>query len=434
MEKEKITLKISDKTVKKVPKKIILKKGTMNKNPFFNKSEVLIKARNLRVEFGKGSNKLVALKNLNFNIYKGEVLGLVGESGSGKSTTGRALTGLLDRTAGTVQIKDFKLPSKTKNIKGLIKKKMINNVQMIFQDPTDSLNSQKTILNVVSEGLVNNNVKEILFTSKYNSIKMDLWKNYSILLDEYIIFSEKDLSDKHAKFDKKSNELIDALDKIKEIYPSTKVYISFIQGGLKETFLSNKSKKELIERKVIELLNEVGLDQGSLNRYPLEFSGGQQQRVGISRALAVNPSFIVADEPISALDVSIQAQVINIFNEMKEKYNLTMLFIAHDLRMVEYISDRIAVMYKGEIIEIGKTESVTKNPIHPYTKILLENIPSIDDLENINGSKVYNSNIWNPKKEKKIWHQIGEENHFIFASKSEYKKIRNNEGKGVKNA
>jgi oligopeptide transport system ATP-binding protein len=127
--------------------------------------------------------------------------------------------------------------------------------------------------------------------------------------------------------------------------------------------------------RVIELLRLVGLSHEHANRFPSEFSGGQRQRVGIARALAVNPRFIVCDEPISALDVSIQAQIVNLFKDLRQRLNLTYLFIAHDLSMVKYISDRVAVMYLGKIVEIAASREIYKNPLHPYTEFLLASIP-----------------------------------------------------------
>jgi oligopeptide/dipeptide ABC transporter ATP-binding protein len=137
------------------------------------------------------------------------------------------------------------------------------------------------------------------------------------------------------------------------------------------------TKPERLAR-VEEVMVEVGLDPGAMNRYPHEFSGGQRQRIGLARALALRPRFIVCDEPVSALDVSIQSQVINKMTELKEKHRLTYLFISHDLSVVEYISDRVAVMYLGEIVELAPSEELYKKPLHPYTQALLSAVPTID--------------------------------------------------------
>ena len=133
-----------------------------------------------------------------------------------------------------------------------------------------------------------------------------------------------------------------------------------------------------LEAKTINLLQRVGLREGQIDRYPHQFSGGQRQRIGIARALAMQPQFIVADEPVSSLDVSIQAQVINLLEELQEEFHLTYLFISHDLSVVNYISDRVAVMYLGHIVEEGKTDDLFANPLHPYTKALLAAIPRVN--------------------------------------------------------
>ncbi len=235
-----------------------------------------------------------AVDGLNFDVYKGETLGLVGESGCGKSTTGRAILQLYRPTAGTVQFDGKDLVK----MKGEELRHMRRQMQMIFQDPYASLNPRMTVGSIVSEPLEVHNIG---------------------------------------------------------------------------------TKAERLER-VRELLKIVGLNPYFINRYPHEFSGGQRQRIGVARALAVNPSFIVCDEPISALDVSIQAQVINLLEDLQEQFGLTYLFIAHDLSVVRHISDRIAVMYLGKVVELADRDELYRNPMHPYSQALLSAVPIPDPV------------------------------------------------------
>lgn len=270
-----------------------------NTNGKQEKREVLVKVQNLKKHFPirrgvfrKQVGAIQAVDGVDFNIYKGETLGLVGESGCGKSTTGRTILQLLDATEGQVFFNGEEL---TAIKKGEMRKKR-RQMQMIFQDPYASLNPRMQVGNIIGEPLAIHNIG-------------------------------------------KSNER---------------------------------------SERVQELLAVVGLNPYFVSRYPHEFSGGQRQRIGIARALATNPSFIVADEPISALDVSIQAQVVNLMDDLKAQLGLTYLFIAHDLSMVRYISDRVAVMYLGRIVEMGERDDIYDRPLHPYTQALLSAIPIPD--------------------------------------------------------
>ncbi|EGJ27146.1 ABC transporter ATP-binding protein [Streptococcus porcinus] len=187
----------------------------------------------------------------------------------------------------------------------------------------------------------------------------------------------------------------------------------------------NKAERE---KRVQELLERVGLNRDHATRYPHEFSGGQRQRIGIARALAVKPKFIIADEPISALDVSIQAQVVNLMQRLQEERGLTYLFIAHDLSMVKYISDRIGVMHWGKMLEIGTSDDVYNNPIHPYTRSLLSAIPEPDpDIERQRVAEIYDPSIEMDGQERQM-HEITP-GHFVLSTEAEAEAYRSQQNK-----
>ncbi|WP_019241284.1 MULTISPECIES: ABC transporter ATP-binding protein [Bacillus] len=184
------------------------------------------------------------------------------------------------------------------------------------------------------------------------------------------------------------------------------------------------TKQERME-KVYQLLETVGLNKEHANRYPHEFSGGQRQRIGIARALAVQPDFIIADEPISALDVSIQAQVVNLMKKLQQEKGLTYLFIAHDLSMVKYISDRIGVMYFGKIVELTTSEELYKNPLHPYTKSLLSAIPQPDPVsERLRKRITYNPSMHQYSQDEEVKMREVNPGHFVLCSEKEYKQYQ----------
>ncbi|CEG26109.1 ABC transporter ATP-binding protein [Bacillus sp. B-jedd] len=185
-----------------------------------------------------------------------------------------------------------------------------------------------------------------------------------------------------------------------------------------------KNRKERMQR-VYELLETVGLNKEHANRYPHEFSGGQRQRIGIARALAVEPDFIIADEPISALDVSIQAQVVNLMKKLQREKGLTYLFIAHDLSMVKYISDRIGVMYYGKMVELAPAEELYKNPFHLYTQSLLSAIPLPDpDSERTRKRKAYDPNVHNYGENEKVEMREVTPGHFVYCSEKEFEQFK----------
>ena len=348
--------------------------------------EVLLRVENLQQYFSMGKHELKAVDGVSFDIYKGEVFGLVGESGCGKTTTGRSIIRLYDITGGSVYYKGERICAGTRSYKDAIKKarkdlkegtitkeecdkiiaenrveikkaqadhkkwsrknkdnQLINEIQMIFQDPIASLDPRMTVRDIIAEGLVIRGVKD----------------------------------------------------------------------------------KEYIDNMVYKMLETVGLVQEHASRYPHEFSGGQRQRIGIARAVIMNPELIIADEPISALDVSIQAQVINLLNELSEQMGLTILFIAHDLAVVKYFSHRIAVMYFGKIVELGTSDELFAHPFHPYTRSLLSAIPLPDPITEKNRKReTYNPILAHDySKEGPSMREVYP-GHFVYCNTEEFERYQ----------
>ena len=312
--------------------------------------EVLVSLKNVDITFGKGDKAFKAVKNVSFDIYKGETFSLIGESGSGKTTIGRAVIRVNPCSAGEILYKGVRISGK---IPRSLDREVIRNVQMVFQDPAASLNERATVDYIISEGLY----------------------NFHLYKDE---------ADRVAKVD--------------------------------------------------NIIKEVGLLPEHLTRYPHEFSGGQRQRIGLARAMVMEPELVVADEPISALDVSIRAQVLNLLKKFQKEQGTTYLFIAHDLSIVRFISDRIGIIYKGEIVEIAEAEELFNFPMHPYTHSLISAIPIPDPmLEKNKELFTYDPSIHDYSVDKPEMVDIGH-NHFVYGNKAEierYKKLRA-EGKKVK--
>lgn len=263
--------------------------------------EPLIRVQNLKKHFPitagvfrRQVGTVKAVDGISFDLLPKETLGLVGESGCGKTTAGRTVLNLYTATEGKVYFGQTEVTALGGNQLRLIRQKM----QMIFQDPQDSLNPRMTVGSIISEPL------------------------------------------------------------------------------MEHTKASGSQRTERVE----ELLQAVGLNAKYMNRYPHEFSGGQRQRIGVARALALNPEFIICDEPIAALDVSIQAQVVNLLEDLQEKFGLTYLFISHDLGMIRHIARRVAVMYLGHIVEIATSQDLYRRPQHPYTQALLSAVPTHDPV------------------------------------------------------
>lgn len=258
--------------------------------------DVLVRADHVKVYY-KGKNRrsgtVKAVDDVSFDIMRGETFGVVGESGCGKSTLGRALIRLLKPTDGHIYLEGTDMAG----LKGAELKEMRRKAQIIFQDPSASLNPRRTIRQILTEPF--------------------------------------------------------------EIH--------------------QMAGKMNVEARIMELLNLVGLDDYHLSRYPHELSGGQKQRIGIARALALEPDLIICDEAVSALDVSVQAQVLNLLKELKEKLGLTYFFISHNLNVVYQVSDRVGVMYLGRIVEIADYDQLYEKRYHPYTEALLSAIPQVGE-------------------------------------------------------
>lgn len=243
--------------------------------------------------------------------------------------------------------------------------------------------------------------------------------------DGQVLFNGESVHGKKSKADlKKFNRKMQMIfqDPYASLNPRMTV-ADIISEGIDIHGLAN-NQQERMER-VYELLETVGLNKEHANRYPHEFSGGQRQRIGIARALAVKPDFIIADEPISALDVSIQAQVVNLLKNLQREKGLTYLFIAHDLSMVKYISDRIGVMYFGKLVELAPADDLYENPMHPYTQSLLSAIPLPDpETERTRQRKTYDPSLHNYAKDEQLEMREIRPNHLVYCSLKEFEQLK----------
>ena len=298
--------------------------------------EVLLKVEHLCQYFGPTK----AVDDVSFEIHKGEVFGLVGESGCGKTTTGRSIIKLYDITSGSIYFKGKRIAAGTKSYRDAIAAKRAEIRQLKKSGQPDAAERIEACKQEIDRQRA-----EIVKAKKDH-------KEAGIVTDIQMIFQDPIAS-------------LDGRMTVKETIAE-----GLIINGMKD-------KKE-IDEKVYKILETVGLVREHASRYPHEFSGGQRQRIGIARAIIMNPELLIADEPISALDVSIQAQVINLLNELRETLDLTVLFIAHDLSVVKYFSDRIGVMYYGHMVELASSDELFAHPMHPYTKSLLSAIPLPD--------------------------------------------------------
>ena len=364
-----------------------------------NDAEILLKVENLCQYFKMGKSELKAVNNVSFDIKKGEVFGLVGESGCGKTTTGRSIIKLYDITGGNIIFKGVRIGAGKRGYQDAIAQAREEYKTAVEQHP-----EQKAELKAKMDAIVAEQRENI---RKADRDRRNCEKEYSANLqaackEKYeALLARCDESEKAALKAEYRNEMYKAKktklatqiqmifqDPIASLDPRMTVKEIIAEGLV----IQGERDKAVIEQKVYEMLELVGLVREHASRYPHEFSGGQRQRIGVARAIIMNPELIIADEPVSALDVSVQAQVINLLNELREKFGLTILFIAHDLSVVKYFSDRIGVMYFGNMVELASSEELFRNPMHPYTRSLLSAIPLPDPIYEKNRQRI----VYNP--------------------------------------
>ena len=395
-------------------------------------NEVLLRVEHLCQYFGTTK----AVDDVSFDIRKGEVFGLVGESGCGKTTTGRSIIKLYDITSGSVYFKGIRIAAGVKSYKDAIAaaKKELAETKARLKGNTSSeakaeiANASAKCAKTVSE--MRAEIKKAKFDQK-NCDKEYAKEQTAKLIAEYRPKLAANPGDKELKAEYKNklnkarkSRLVTQIqmifqDPIASLDPRMTVK-EIISEGL---IVHGEKDKKVLEEKVYEMLELVGLVREHAGRYPHEFSGGQKQRVGVARSVIMNPELIIADEPVSALDVSIQAQVINLLNELRDRLGLTLLFVAHDLSVVKYFSDRIGVMYYGKMVELAPSDELFLNPLHPYTRSLLSAIPLPDpEYEKQRKRIVYNPLAEHDySKEEPTMREI-KPGHFVRCNTEEYER------------
>jgi oligopeptide transport system ATP-binding protein len=427
--------------------------------------EVILEVKNLKQYFvsGHGKNKITvkAVDDVSFKVFSGEVFSLVGESGCGKTTTGRTIIKLYKNTGGEVFFHNQRISANLKEAKKKYKDGLIAHdeyVQMRKDAKFDRIKDKAEKARLKSVNAQSEEVRDIVepYENEIKKLEKKIQEDQDLLVsassDTTNPDGKKRVKNLKAEIKQLKNEiklqrLLIKQDvktyKYQRIYKNRllmrKMQMIFqdpiaslnprmtVKQIISEGLIINGIRnKKIIDEKVNEALRVVGLVEEHAARYPHEFSGGQRQRIGIARALVVNPSFIIADEPISALDVSIRAQVINLLNDLRKERGITILFIAHDLSVVKYFSDRIAVMYYGKIVEIGDKEKVFRNPLHPYTISLIDAIPLPDplyeqhrgDLQRYNPATEHNYNGVTPELREV------EPDHFVLCDQKEFEKYQ----------
>ena len=358
-----------------------------------HQDEVLLRVENLCQYFKSGTYVNKAVNNVSFDIKKGEVFGLVGESGCGKTTTGRSIIKIYDITSGSVYFKGQRVCAGIGSYKEAIKqarKRIDGEIKEIKASNAPNKAELIKAKKVELSEIVAHNQKEIA-SAKHDNKYSDRDYARRLVAQTKVEYEQKIAAARPEDVPALKKEMKNQLRIAKKTKLITKIQMIFqdpvaslnprmtVKEIIAEGLVINGIKdKKYIDEKVYEILETVGLVREHAGRYPHEFSGGQRQRIGIARSVIMNPDMIIADEPVSALDVSIQAQVINLLNDLRETLGLTILFIAHDLSVVKYFSDRIGVMYFGNLVELASSDELFAHPLHPYTKSLLSAIPQPD--------------------------------------------------------
>lgn len=393
-------------------------------------NEPLLRVEHLCQYFG--SNK--AVDDVSFDIKKGEVFGLVGESGCGKTTTGRSIIKLYDITGGSVYFKGIRIAAGTAGYKSAIAqaKKDLKEKTAAAKTDEERRKIKEECEKIIAEN--RENIKSAEFDKKNcdkeysDELKKQADEKYKPLIANATgeKLAELTAEYKNELRKAKNAKLVTQIqmifqDPIASLDPRMTVK-EIISEGL---VIRGERNQKVIDEKVYEMLELVGLVREHASRYPHEFSGGQRQRIGVARSIIMNPDMIIADEPVSALDVSIQAQVINLLNDLRHRFGLTILFIAHDLSVVKYFSDRIGVMYFGKMVELASSDELFKNPLHPYTRSLLSAIPLPDPLYERTRRRI----VYNPLAEhdytvdKPSFREVSPE-HFVMCNDAEFKRYQ----------
>ena len=394
--------------------------------------ESLLRVDHLCQYFKAGAFTTKAVDDVSFDIKKGEVFGLVGESGCGKTTTGRSIIKLYNITSGSVYFKGVRIAAGKQSYKDAIAKATKEYKEAVKQPGADTAKLKAEYNKFVAEQRANikaaTNDQRNCDREYSKQLIAECKAKYEPLI-ENAPSADKERLEKEFKaelYKAKKTKLVTRIqmifqDPIASLDPRMTVREIIAEGLV----IQGERDKAVIDQKVYEMLELVGLVKEHATRYPHEFSGGQRQRIGVARSIIMNPDLIIADEPVSALDVSVQAQVINLLNELRERFGLTILFIAHDLSVVKYFSDRIGVMYFGKMVELADSDELFAHPLHPYTRSLLSAIPLPDPIYEKERKRI----VYNPIAEhdysvdKPSFREV-RPGHFVQCNDAEFAKIQ----------